>query len=196
MMATAMLLVAAINADTTWIHGGVFVAVFDEDQRRIEWEVIVPTTIGHMWRAWTDPVELATWAGPAAAVDLRPGGDWHIYFDPDAPPGERGGDASSILSFVAENELRLAAGAPLEFPTVRAEKTEFIVRMEPVGDGHVRLHAVQRGWKRGGEWDRAFRAMAHANAEWLNWLHRRFTKGPIDWASMVREFTPPPAPAP
>ena len=194
MMATAMLVAAALQADTTWVHRGVYVAVHEDAPRHIEWEVVVPTTIDRMWKAWTDPEELATWAGPAAAVDLRPGGDWHIYFDPDAPPGERGGDASSVLGFVPGRELRLAAGAPVKFPSVRAERTELIVRIDPVGYGHVRVHAVQLGWKPGDEWDRAYRAMAHANAEWLSWLHRRYTAGPIDWAVMLGEFTTPSAP--
>lgn len=190
MMATVMLVAAALQADTTWVHAGVHVAVFEEAPRRIEWEVVVPGTTEAMWRAWTDAEELATWAGPAAAVDLRPGGDWHVYFDPSAPPGERGGDASAILGYVPGRELRLAAGAPRDFPTVRAEKTEFIVRIEPVGYGHVRMHAVQQGWKQGEEWDRAFAAMAHANAEWLSWLHRRFTDGPLDWTAMMQDFGP------
>jgi hypothetical protein len=78
----AMLLAAALQADTTWVHRGVYVAVHEDAPRRIEWEVVVPTTMDQMRKAWTDADELATWAGPAAAVDLPPGGDWHIYFDP------------------------------------------------------------------------------------------------------------------
>lgn len=195
MIATAMLMAAALQADTTWVHKGVHVAVFEAEPRRIEWEVVVPTTMDAMWAAWTEADELATWAGPAAAVDLRPGGDWHIYFNPDAPPGERGGDASRILGYVPGREIRFAAGAPVEFPTVRAEKTEFIVQIEPIGYGHVRVLAIQQGWKQGDEWDRAFDTMAHANAEWLSWLHRRFTEGPLDWEKMMQEFAPPESPA-
>jgi uncharacterized protein YndB with AHSA1/START domain len=188
---TAALVATALQADTTWVHKGVHVAVHDGPARYIEWEVVVPASMEEAWRAWTDPAELVTWAGPAAAVDLRLGGDWHIYFNPDAPPGERGGDASAILGFVPGRELRIAAGAPDEFPTVRREKTEFIVRLDPVGLGHTRIHAIQIGWKAGPEWDRAFEAMAFANAEWLSWLHRRFVDGPIDWEQMMMEMPAP-----
>jgi len=187
----AALMATTLQADTTWVHKGVHVAVHDGSNRHIEWEVVVPASVEDVWRAWTDPAELSTWAGPAAAVDLRVGGDWHIYFDPDAPPGERGGDASAILGFVPGRELRLAAGAPIEFPTVRRDKTEFIVRLDPVGFGHTRIHAIQTGWKAGDEWDRAFEAMAFANAEWLSWLHQRFTEGPIDWQKMMLEMPAP-----
>lgn len=171
----------AASPDLAWTHKGVVVFVFEAPPRRAEWEVVVPASPRDVWRAWTEPAELATWAGPAAAVDLRPGGDWHIYFDPTAPEGERGGDASRIVDFVPGRELRLRAGAPREFPTVRREKTDFVVRLEPVGYGHTRILASQSGWKDGDEWDRAFRAITSANAEWLSWLLKRYVEGPIDW---------------
>ena len=66
-----------------------------------------------------------------------------------------------------------------------------VVRLDPVWYGPVRVHA---GLEARGEWDRACRAMAHANAEWLSWLHRRYTACPIDWAVMLSEFTLPSAP--
>lgn len=172
----------------TWIHAGVRVSCHPGDPRHLEWELVVPAEIDDVWAAWVEAEALATWGGPGATVDLRPGGDWHVYFYPDAPPGERGGDANVVTSFVPSRELRLRAGAPREFPVVRAEKTDLSVRLDPVGFGHVRVHVMQTGWKQGAEWDRAFTTMAHANAEWLSWLHRRFTVGPMDWDRMTREF--------
>lgn len=194
MAAAAVLAATLLQADSTWVHQGVHVQTFDDGNRWIEWELVVPATMEEMWAAWTDPEAIATWAGPAAAVDLRIGGEWHVYFDPDAAPGERGSDANTVLGLVPGRELRIEAGAPREFPTVRAEKTEFIVRLDPVGFGHVRVHVVQAGWKRGDEWDRAFRTMAHANAEWLSWLHRRFTQGPIDWSRKMGDLETPAPP--
>lgn len=153
-------------------------------ERLLTWRVQVAGTPDQVWKAWTDAREMVTWAAPAAEVDLRPGGTWEAQFFPDRPAGERGGDANAILEIGPGRRLVLAAGAPVEFPTVRREKTTFTVRVEPArGEGSM-VTATQSGWKAGDEWDRAFVTLAHANAEWLSWLHRRFADGPVDWAEM------------
>lgn len=170
-------------ADSVWVAGGVAVRMHDGPDRRVEWELFVPASVDAVWRAWTAPQEMVKWAGPAAEVDLRPGGTWEVHFNPERPAGQRGSDANRIVSIVAHRELHIEAGAPLDFPTVRAEKTDFVVRLEPAGFGHTRVVAVQSGWKDGEEWDRAFRYLAGANAEWLGWLEQRFVHGPLEWPS-------------
>lgn len=168
----------------SWTDRAVEVVAMGAPEKSLVWKLEVPATLAEVWRAWTDPAGLAEWAAPAAAVDLRPGGKWEVHFFPDAPEGERGGDANEVVSFVPERELVLRAGAPPEFPTVRREKTTFRVSLTDLGNGRVRVVATQTGWKPGDEWDRAFVALAQANAEWLNWLARRFEEGPIDWSQM------------
>lgn len=170
--------------DSTWRDRGVVVTRETTPSRQLTWEVVVPATPEAVWNAWTDPDEIATWAAPAAAVDLRPGGTWEAHFFPDAPEGERGSDANHIISLEPGQEIVMAAGAPAEFPTVRREKTRFSVRLDPVGSGHTLVTVRQSGFKEGDEWNRAFEQMGSMNAEWLNWLYRRFLEGPIDWRAM------------
>ncbi len=168
-------------ADSVWQDRGVAVRMHRGMDRRIEWEIYLPAPVEDVWRAWTVPDEMTTWASPGAEVDLRPGGVWEVHFEPDRPKGQRGSDANTIVSVVPPFELHLKAGAPPDFPTVREEKTDFLVRLEPAGFGHTRLVAIQFGWQNGPEWDRAFAYLADANSEWLNWLHQRFVRGPLTW---------------
>ena len=99
-------------------------------------------------------------------VDLRKGGEWTAHF----PGGKTGG--GTILSFVPEEEITMAAMAPEQFPTVRAERTtarfQFIAKEESTV---VRL--VQTGWKTGDEWDKAYDYLARGNAQLLETLRRR-----------------------
>jgi len=171
----------AALADSTWIDRAVAVRMTRGSTRQLEWELFLPSSTGAVWRAWTVPTEMTTWAGPGAEIDLQPGGIWEVHFNPGRPPGQRGSDANSIVAVIPGRELHLRAGAPLDFPTVREAKTDFAVRIEPAGFGHTRVVVVQKGWEDGEEWDRAFEYLAGANAEWLNWLHQRFVEGPLQW---------------
>lgn len=174
-----------VQWDTTWVDRAVTVCRTTGPNRELRWELDIPAPVHDVWRAWTEPDEIATWAAPAAAVDLRPGGSWEAQFFPDRPAGQRGSDVNIILELVPERLLRLEAGAPARFPTVRREKTIFTVTLEPASGGGTHLVATQTRWKEGAEWDEAFEAISHSNAEWLNWLHRRFADGPIDWQAMM-----------
>lgn len=57
----------------------------------------------------------------------------------------------------------------------------FYLTLTPVGSYHTLVQGMQTGWKEGPEWDAAFEHLATANAVWLDWLHQRFSTGPIDW---------------
>ena len=138
-------------------------------------EVTIPASRAAVWQAFTTSDGLSTWLTPGATVDLQKGGQWTAHY----PGGKTGG--GTILSFVPEQEITLAAMAPEQFPTVRAERTT--ARFQFVAEGEstiVRL--VQTGWKSGEEWDKAYDYLAQGNAQLLETLRRRFVSGPIDWA--------------
>lgn len=144
-------------------------------ERTLIFEVSIPASRAAVWEAFTTSKGLSTWLTAGATVDLREGGEWTAHF----PGGKTGG--GTILSFVAEQEIIMAAMAPEQFPQVRAERTT--ARFEFVANGPstiVRL--VQTGWKNGEEWDKAYDYLASGNAQMLETLLRRFVSGPIDWA--------------
>lgn len=173
---------AIAGPDSTFRHRAVVVQVHRVPEKRLEWELVVPAPVSEVWEAWMTAEGIATWSAPAGYVEPWAGGSWEAHFQPERPKGQRGSDANEILHVVPARALVMRAGAPQRFPTVRAEKTTFVLTLTPVGESHTLVHGSQTGWKDGSEWDAAFEYLAGANAVWLDWLHQRFTTGPIDWS--------------
>jgi uncharacterized protein YndB with AHSA1/START domain len=144
-------------------------------ERVLAWEITIPAPRAEVWRAFTTSEGLSTWLTPGAVVELRQGGEWTAHF----PGGKTGG--GTILSFVPEEDLVMAAMAPEQFPNVRAQRTRAEFHFEDRG-GATLVRLTQTGWKDGDEWDRAYEYLAAGNGQLLATLHRRFVKGPIDWA--------------
>ena len=138
-------------------------------------EIEVPAPVGEVWHAFATSEGLSTWLFPNATVDLKPGGDWLVHF----PGGNTGG--GTIVSFVPERELVIAALAPEKFPTVRAERTRAAFSFEPRGNATV-VRLTQSGWKSGDEWTRAYEYLLAGNAQLMATLQKRFVEGPVDWA--------------
>src|SRR5579863_5992281 len=110
-------------------------------------EVEVPAPVGEVWHAFSTSEGLSTWLTPNAVVDLRPGGEWTAHF----PGGSTGG--GTIVSFVPEKEMVIAALAPDRFPSVRATRTRARFEFEARGPATL-VRLTQTGWKTGEEWDR------------------------------------------
>jgi uncharacterized protein YndB with AHSA1/START domain len=149
--------------------------VRQSEPKALIFEVTIPAPRSAVWRAFTTSEGLSTWLTLGAVVDLRKGGEWTAHF----PGGGTG--SGTIVGFVPEEEITLAALAPERFPHVRADRTT--VRFQFVGKGEYTLvKLTQTGWKSGEEWDRAYEYLARGNAQLLETLLRRFVSGPIDWA--------------
>lgn len=147
-------------------------------QARPEKALIIETTIpaprAAVWEAFSTSDGLSTWLTPGAVVELRKGGEWTAHF----PGGKTGG--GTIVSFIPAQEMTLAAMAPEQFPTVRAERTTARFQFIASGESTV-VRLTQTGWKTGEEWDKAYDYLAQGNAQLLDTLRRRFVSGPIDW---------------
>ena len=143
-------------------------------EKALIFEVTLPAPRAAVWQAFTTSAGLSTWLTPGATVDLRNGGEWTARF----PGGKTGG--GTIVAFQPEEEVTIAAMAPEQFPTVRAERTT--ARFQFLAKGQSTLvRLTQTGWKSGEEWDKAYEYLAQGNAQLLEALHRRFVSGPIDW---------------
>ena len=144
-------------------------------EKALVFEVEVPADRAAVWQAFATSDGLSTWLGQRTRVDLRKGGEWTVYF----PNGSTGG--GTILTFMPETEIVIAALAPKQFPTVRAERTTARFQLESNGKSTT-VRLVQTGWKTGEEWDRAYDYLAQGNAQLLESLRQRFVSGPVDWA--------------
>lgn len=140
--------------------------------RMLRIEVTVPATRAEVWKAFSTSEGLSTWLAPGAVVDLRPGGEWMVHFPNSSSAG------GNIVSFVPNKEIVIAALAPEQFPTVRAQRTTAKFELEDHGRGTL-VRLTQTGWKDGDEWDRAYEYLTAGNAQLLATLHKRFVSGPI-----------------
>jgi len=146
-------------------------------EKALRFEVLVPATVEDVWTAFTTNAGLATWLWKDVTVDLRKEGEWTVHF----PGGATGG--GNIVEFTPQRRLVMRALCPEQFPTVRRERTTAVFEFQPV-DGKTRVTLTQTGWKQGKEWDDAYEYLAGGNAQLLNQLLYRFTKGPIQWDKM------------
>ena len=153
-----------------------------KEERRISAEIEVSASLADVWDAWTTHSGITSFFAPACHVELRPGGPYEIYFNPDAPPGERGAEGTLILAYQPEKMLAITWSAPPHLPEVRRHRTSVVIRLYPVAGGKTLVTLNHTGWGEGDDWDLAFDYFMKAWAEIvLPRLGRRFDDGPVDW---------------
>jgi uncharacterized protein YndB with AHSA1/START domain len=87
-----------------------------------------------IWAAIATSEGLGRWAGARGLVELKVGGAYEIYFQPDNPPGKRGMEGNKILSFMPGRMLSYSGGLP---------NTWVVYLIEPVASGtRVRFQAA------------------------------------------------------
>ena len=152
-----------------------------EQEKVISAEVLVAASLAEVWDAWTTETGIRSFFAPACNIDIRPDGKYEILFDPDAPPGQRGGEGMRIMSVQPMSMLSFTWNAPPHLPEARKQRTHVIVRFLEETQG-TRVRLLHDGWGSGGEWDLAFRYFDQAwNEIVLPRLEYRFKHGPIDW---------------
>jgi uncharacterized protein YndB with AHSA1/START domain len=126
----------------------------------------VPASVAEVWHAWSTPDGLTGFLDAPARVVLGRGGPYEVYFAPDAPAGQRGGEGCFVVDFAPERSLTFTWNAPPSFPAVRREHTVVTVQLEPAGDGVTHLRFLALGWGTGDEW---VRAHGYFDAAW-DWV--------------------------
>ena len=155
--------------------------------RTILGEVVVDADANEVWDAWTTEEGIKSFFAPGCNVDLKVGGLYEIFFAPDNPPGQRGGDGMRLLAVEPGSMLSFTWNAPLHLPNVRKQRTHVVIRFADAGDGRTKVTLRHDGWGEGEEWDRAFEYFEEAwNDAVLPRLVYRFSVGPVDWDNPPR----------
>lgn len=148
--------------------------------RAVRAEVIVDAPIEQVWAAWTTEEGVKAFFAPACRIDLRVDGAYEMYFRPEAPPGQRGGEGLRLLQVDPPRRLAFTWNAPPEQPRVRGQRTMVTLDFESLEGGRTRVRLAHVGWGHGAEWDESFRYFDHA---WKEVVMRR----------LVERFAAPPA---
>jgi uncharacterized protein YndB with AHSA1/START domain len=150
--------------------------------KSIQLEVTIPATRSELWQAWTTEEGVKTFFAPECRIDLRPGGAYELYFNLDAPVGDRGSEGMIILALQPERMLSFTWNAPPSLPSVRGEMTHVVVRFEEIDPKSTEVSLIHDGWGEGGEWDQAYEYFIRAWGEVVfPRLRYRFVNGPVDW---------------
>jgi uncharacterized protein YndB with AHSA1/START domain len=151
-------------------------------KKQISFQISIPASRTKAWRAWTTEEGARTFFAPKCKIDLKPGGAYEMYFNLDAPPGERGGEGMILLALQPDSMLSFTWNAPPSLPDVRGHMTHVVIFFEEKSPQETLVHLTHDGWGEGGEWDQAFDYFIHAWGEIvLPRLKYSFEEGPIDW---------------
>lgn len=154
------------------------------EERAVHGEIVVNAGLEEVWNAWTTEAGAKTFFASACNIDLRPDGPYEIFFNPDAPPGERGGEGLRVLAVQPMQMFSFTWNAPPSLPEVRGQRTHITLRFFAEEDGRTRVTLHHDGWGNGGEWDEAYAYFTRAwNDVVLPRLKFRFESGPVDWES-------------
>ena len=120
-------------------------------EKAIRGEVVVSARIEDVWNALTTETGVKTFFAPGCNIDLRPDGLYEIFFNPDAPPGERGGDGLRVMAVQPMKMFSFTWNAPPSLPDVREQRTHVIIRLIVEDDDRTRVRLYHDGWGSGGE---------------------------------------------
>jgi peptidyl-tRNA hydrolase, PTH1 family len=155
-----------------------------KEARAIRKSVKVDAPREKVFDAWTTVEGARTFFAPEAHIELKPGGAYELYFNPDEQPGDRGSEGCKILAYRRPQFLVFSWNAPPEIPTLRKKraKTRVEVRLEEAGD-KTDVTLTHSGWGKGVDWDECFRYFEEAWDLVLSRLKASFASGPIDWSN-------------
>ena len=108
-------------------------------------ETIVKAPAAEVWKLWTTSEGIRSFLA-AAKVELRVGGPFEIYFDPDAPEGSRGSEGCVVLSYEPEHMLSFSWNAPPKFAHARFKRTWVVVHVDPHGPHQSKVSLRHMGF--------------------------------------------------
>lgn len=131
----------------------------------------IKATPEEVFRAITDPAQIAKWFAPFARVDPRPGGEYVVSWVPDAkgggvisvwdPPSHFGNYRDRSFAFSRE-------GKPVDTGATQRIAVDYYI--EAIGGGVTRLRLVQSGFGGGAAWDDEYESTKTGWAEFLKKL--------------------------
>jgi len=166
----------------------VLASVAAAQERAITKEVVVPAGIDAVWAAWTSEAGIESFMAPEAEIDARPGGAFHVHFDPFGQPGMKGADDMRYMALQKPTLLSFDWNAPPQFAQARRQRTFVIVRLKALDADSTQVKLTHIGWGDGGEWDQTFGYFDRAWGSVLGNLRKRFETGPRDWTEWLAQL--------
>jgi uncharacterized protein YndB with AHSA1/START domain len=141
-------------------------------EKTIDKSISVNCNIDTVWWKWTTHEGLKTFLGPDNKVEMKPGGAYEIYFLPDNPPGQKGGEGNIVLSYLPKTMISFTWNAPPQFPEIRnhEHKTWVVVELNALDESSTEVNLSHLGWLEGEAWDAVYNYFDRAWGVVLSWL--------------------------
>lgn len=164
------------------ILSGANITMAQHNERSIYEEVVVNGSVQEVWTACTTEEGIRSFFAPGCKLELKVGGDFEIYFNPQGQPGERGAEGTKILAIQPEKMLSFTWNNPPNIPGIQWQYTTVVLRFKSVSDKETKVSLFQSGWGEGEEWDKGLEYFERAWKQFVfPHLQYRFEVGPIDW---------------
>ncbi|MBX3388161.1 MAG: SRPBCC domain-containing protein [Phycisphaeraceae bacterium] len=115
----------------------------------IDVSIAVNAPRGDVYNRFTTSDGWKKFMGTQADLDLRIGGQWEIYFDPNAKIGSNG---CQVLSYVPDEMVSFSWNAPPKFSEERAKRTWVVVTFTDAAGGKSNVRLRQFGFATDGNW--------------------------------------------
>lgn len=136
-----------LDDDARWASG-----------RVLRKEITVDADLGRVWHAWTTPKGMTSFFAADADIEMRIGGKYEIYINPDPAVTQRGCEGCTVRSYIPLEMLAFDWTSPPSIPNPRSAgiMTQVVVRFEKADGGGVRVTLTQLGFGTGEDWDRNY----------------------------------------
>jgi uncharacterized protein YndB with AHSA1/START domain len=158
-----------------------------DPDRTIVKQVVVKAPLDAVWKAWTTSEGIVSFFAPEAKVEARPGGAFHVHFNPYAKPGLKGADDMTVLAVQEKEMISFTWNSPPHLAEVRPHRTSVQVRLKSLSPDETQVRLVHGGWGVGGQWDSSFKYFDGSWGRVLANLQKRFADGPIDWSPFLKQ---------
>ena len=157
--------------------------VAPDGTRVLRHTMVIPASQGEVWDAFTTTEGVRSWAVPVAHIDFRVGGIWESSYGKDAKIGAPGNIQNKFLSYIPMRMLSMQAiNAPPTFSHPEVLKDVFtVLEIEVLSENSVRVTSSMVGYRNNEAHNNVYNFFERGNAQSLQSLYDRFTKGPRKW---------------
>lgn len=108
-----------------------------------------------VWEQISSTTGCRDFFAPNATVRAVSGGEYELYFDPDAPPGEKGSEGMIVMGAEPDSMLSFSWNGPPSIPEIRKQQTFCAFYIHEEHD-RCSVEFVNSGYGRGDSWQKAF----------------------------------------
>jgi uncharacterized protein YndB with AHSA1/START domain len=117
-------------------------------------EVTVERSPDDAFTDWTTAEGIEAFFAKKAFIEAEPGGNYALWFAPDAPEGTRGSDHGKVLGLQPGRMLSVTWDMPPYMPEIRPHQTVLQILFEPVGEEKTRVRLFHTGFGEGEVWEK------------------------------------------